>query len=126
MKAEEFLEGSLPLMCGQTPQNVLLRALWVLRAPSRWVCFRRAVDANWDAVDVNDPRAVRWSVDGAVAAASNPQGVLAPYFQKLLDEVVLEMYGEDGGINCLEEYCSHGIVVRVLFRAAEKAGQSEG
>lgn len=119
MRAEEFLQGSLPLLQGQTPQNVLLRALWVLRDPNRWVSFSRAVDEDFNSVPVNDPRAARWSIEGAVAAASNPEGVLPPFFMKLLDEVSLELYREES-VNCLEEYCRHQHVVQVLQRAIEK------
>jgi hypothetical protein len=106
-------------MRGQTPQSILLRALWVLRDPNRWVSFHRAADVNYNWVPANDPRAVRWSIEGAVAMACNPEGVLPPFFMKLLDEVSLELYREES-VNCLEEYCRHQHVVQVLQRAIER------
>lgn len=121
-RSEEFLERSLPLMWGQTPLNILLRAFWVLRDRRRWVNFAYAVDEDWNEVHVTDPTAVRYSLEGAVAMASNPYGLLPPYFMKLLDEVIMELYGEDGGVGCLEEYCGHRTVLLVLKRAIERVG----
>ena len=121
--SEEFLEESLPLMGGQTPQNVLLRALWVLRDPNRWVAHCRAADIQGNPVPPTDPRAYKWCLEGAVAMASNPDGVMPPYFMKLLDEVVMELYREECGVNCLEEYCYHGHIVRVLQRAIERVSE---
>ena len=117
--AEELLERSLPLMGGQTPQNVLLRALWVLRDPNRWTPLHRAEDHQGKSVAVNDPRAHKWCLEGAVAMASNAWGILPQYFMKLLDEVSLELYREEA-VNCLEEYCYHGHIVQVLLRAIER------
>jgi hypothetical protein len=120
MRSADLLIGSFPLMAGQGPQSILLRALWVLRDPNRWArqYFAEDEDRNW--VPNNDPRAVRWSISGAVAAASNPEGIMPPYFMKLLDEATLSLYREES-VNCLEEYCSHGHIVQVLLRAVELA-----
>jgi hypothetical protein len=118
----DLLEGSLPLMGGQSPQSILLRALWVLRDPNRWARTYFAEDADRKWVPNNDPRAVRWSIEGAVAMACNSAGVLPPFFMKLLDETSMELYREDS-VTCLEEYCYHGHVVQVLLRAAEKCGE---
>ncbi len=106
-------------MGGQGPQSILLRALWVLRDPNRWARTYFAEDAHGNRVPSNDSRAVRWSIEGAVAAASNSEGVLAPYFMKLLDEASLGLYREES-VSCLEEYCNHGHIIQVLQRAIER------
>jgi len=119
-RSEAFLESSRLLMEGQTPRNILLRALWVLRDPNRWVNYSRAVDDEGHAVAVDDPAATRWSIEGAVAMASNPHGILPQFFMKFLDEVSLALYQEES-VNCLEDYCGHMAIVCVLRRAIELA-----
>lgn len=119
ISAEAFLAANADLMEGQSPRTILLRALWVLRDPSRWVNYTRAADVDGRAVAVDDPDAVRWSIEGAVAMASNPHGILPQFFMKLLDDVSRELYQEDS-VNCLEDYCDHAAVVRVLLRAIER------
>ena len=116
--ANEFLERCDLLMMGQAPRTILQKAYETIKDPARWTTGAMAVDENNRRVRPNDERAVRWDVEGAVAIASNPYGILAPFFMKLLDEVA-EEYGMFS-IGALNDSFQHERVLAVLQEAIDR------
>ena len=73
------------------PANEILRIARMLLSDVRlWAQGARARDIEGHRVQPHDPRAVCWSVSGAIAIASNPHGITPPKIIKLLDEIVKE------------------------------------
>jgi hypothetical protein len=114
----EFLERCNALMQGQDPVTVLRRALEIIREPEQWTPRSRALDANNNPVRPEDPNAVCWCIEGAIALACNNFGILPPYFMLVLDQTSME-YGCDG-VNLLESALDHAGVVEFLERVIER------
>lgn len=73
------------------PANEILRIVrMLLENPILWTQGARARDAKGKRVKPNDPRAVCWSLNGAIAIASNEQGITPPELLRLLDGIVKE------------------------------------
>jgi len=114
----EFLERCNRLMMGQSPKDILQRAYDRISDPEWWAVGAQALNENGGMVPPHDTTAVRWSVQGAVALASNPYGILPPYFMQLLDEVA-EEYGVIT-IGLLNDGFRHEIVLEALQKAIDR------
>lgn len=78
------------LMC--RPPNQILRIARLLLSDIRlWAQGARARDEEGKPVSPNHPRACCWSITGAIAVASNPQGLVPPYFLRILDALAFEL-----------------------------------
>jgi hypothetical protein len=78
------------LMC--RPPNQILRIARILLSDILlWSQGARARDESGRAVPPNHPNACCWSLTGAIAVASNPQGLVPPYFLRILDVLAFEM-----------------------------------
>jgi hypothetical protein len=73
-----------------TPRDTLRIARMLLDNPVLWTQNAMARDAKGQRVKPNSPRAVCWSLNGAIAIASNPQGITPPPILRLLDDIVRE------------------------------------
>lgn len=75
----------------QRPANEILRIARILLSdPILWAQGARARDVNGVRVKPHHPRAACWSVNGAIAIASNPWGITPPPLLRLLDGIVRE------------------------------------
>ena len=73
-----------------TPRDTLRIVRMLLENPMLWAQGARARDVQGRRVTPNSPRAVCWSLNGALAIASNPQGITPPSLLRLLDGIVKE------------------------------------
>lgn len=117
--AESYLAQCNTLMAGQPPRDILRRALGIIEDPRRWHHFTH--DAEGSIVKATDPSAVRWDLEGAIAASCNRYGILPPYFMVLLDETLREDFGFEWGSAYYQQSHHHDAVVALLKMAIERA-----
>jgi hypothetical protein len=120
---EQFFGGtnSLLLTCGQHPAEVLRAAHWLLSNPNCLVVGHRAVDDQGRRVRPEHPSAVAWDLEGAVARASNPWGILCPMFIQLLDQLIVDVFGQDQTAATFSDHNDHEHVLFLLDIACEEA-----
>lgn len=105
-------------MVGQKPEDVLAKAVEMIRDPCQWTRGARARNELGQPVHPADPTAVAWDMEAAVAMACNPYGILPPFFMVLLDEVAQEKHGTYA-VFIAEDY-RHEIVIDLLEAARTK------
>jgi len=119
--ADSFLANCNALMHGQSPRDILRKALELLEDPDRWTPWERAMDAQGRPVRPESPEAVCWSVESAIAKVCGSFGIVPPYFMVLLDSVLTDDLGFSMGIAYFEQHYSHEMVLGLLRKAIEKA-----
>ncbi len=72
------------------PNEILRIARILIGNIYTWSQGARARDDHGRPVPPNHPRACCWSVLGAIAVASNPRGLVPPYFLHTLDALAYE------------------------------------
>jgi hypothetical protein len=73
-----------------SPRDTLRIVRMLLENPLLWAQGARARDAQGKRVKPHDPKAVCWSVNGALAIASNSRGITPPSMLRYLDSIVKE------------------------------------
>ena len=73
------------------PSKTLRAARMLITDVSLWTQRARARNASYRRCGPNDPEATQWSLNGAIAVVSNPQGVTPPYLLRRLDIAVIEL-----------------------------------
>jgi len=111
---DTFLARCNTLMGGQSPKDILRQAHRLLEDPVHWTRGARARDDNGRTVRPEDPNAVRWCLEGAVALACNDFGILPPYFMVLLDQTAEEDFGHMSGASLFNEHYGHEAVLILL------------
>lgn len=91
------------------PANEILRIARILLSDiTLWTQNAHARDELGQRVKPNHPAAVCWSINGAIAIASNPYGITPPSIHRLLDSIVRE-WGmvqplfQEGGVEIWED-----------------------
>ena len=94
-----------------SPSKTLRAARTLITDVSLWTQRARARNSSYRRCPPNDPAATQWSLNGAIAIVSNPQGVTPPYLLRRLDLAVIEMGlvqrlfpqpGEEWAAGCFE------------------------
>lgn len=85
---EQYFETSALMV--RPPHEILRIARILLTDISLWTQGARARDALGKKVKPHDPRAVCWSLNGAIAIASNPHGITPPGLLMFLTNIVKE------------------------------------
>ena len=114
----EFLERCNRLMLGQSPNVILRKAYDRIKDPDCWTTKAQARDEEGKMVRPDDPRAVRWDVQGAVAISSNPFGILPPWFMVYLDGLAQEEGITDVGN--YNDIMRHDVVLGLLVKAVAR------
>lgn len=78
----------LDALIEQSPVEVLEQAQELLRDPDRWCVNAHATDQAGNKVRPNSEHATAFSLEGALAWASNDYGIAPPSLLHLLDEAV--------------------------------------
>ena len=73
-----------------SPRDTLRVVRVLLEDPLLWAQNSRARDAQGRKVRPNDPSAVCWSLNGAIAIASNVRAITPPSLLRFLDSIVRE------------------------------------
>ena len=119
------------LMC-RPPQEIFRIARMLLTDIELWSQGARARDEDGHPCLPHDARACQWSMNGALAIASNPYGITPPALLELLDGIVKEwklverLYLE-GGVELWEtcddfnDHRPHRFVLALLDEAAARA-----
>ena len=79
-----------PELMKRSPLETLRIVRKFLEDPEVWTQGARARDAIGQRVKPHHPSAVRWSLNGAIAIASNEWGITPPQLLQLLDDIVRE------------------------------------
>jgi hypothetical protein len=103
-----FLDGCDALVSGQTPPEIISKAITLIEDPTYWcgehtACIRTYHETS-DGIPylldtcckVSDPRATCLSVEGAVARACNDLGITPPVLQRRLDQWTLDYLNDEG------------------------------
>lgn len=112
---QAFLERCNALMMGQSPVLILRTAYDKIRDPERWAVGAQALDSEGKKVRPDDPTAARWDVQGAIAIACNPYGILPPWFMVYLDGLAQEEGATDVGQ--YNDHFRHEMVLELLTKA---------
>jgi hypothetical protein len=115
---DSFLARCNALMEGKSPREILEQALSKLAEPHHWTQGARARDGQGAVVRPEDPTAVCWDIEGAIAVSCNRFGVLPPYFMVLLDSVAEDEFGYPYGASHFNEHYDHDSVLTLLRIAA--------
>lgn len=113
----KFLEECDALTSGKTLVQILEDVRIVLCDPERWTQHVRARDAEGYEVRVEDPEAVCWCIEGAIAVVCNPYGITPPHVLKALDKVVFAIMGRDVGVGYLNDMVMHEVIMQLLDEA---------
>ena len=82
------------LMSGRTPVDILRATRMFLSNSVLWTSNAVARDENDEIVRPNSPRAVAWSVEGAIAMMSNTSAIFPLFFARLLDRIIHEKFSD--------------------------------
>lgn len=121
---EVFFERCNALMGGQEPWEILQNTYDLLSNEACWTQGARARDQEGVPVQPEDPNAVAWDIEGAVAISCNSFGILPPYFMVVLDQVAMEM--RCIGVNEANEAFTHEGVLELLSRAIMRVHSEHG
>lgn len=77
----------------QSLSQILRKTIALLEDPARWTTEALARDASGERVSIADPSAVMFSIEGALARASNDVGVVPPAILHVLDQELLDYLG---------------------------------
>ena len=97
--------------------DILLGAIVLLGHYPNWCQGKVAVSTDGRCVKTSSPEAVAWSIEGAVAKLSNPQGIAPPNLLWYLDHLVYVLTGRDEGVGWYNDYYDHGTVIDFLIEA---------
>ena len=111
---DTFLARCNTLMGGKHPKDILRQAHKLLEDPAHWTQGARARDENGRKVRPEDPRAVCWCLESAVAMSCNSYGILPPYFMVLLDQTAEEDFGHVYGAPLFNEHYGHEAIIILL------------
>lgn len=117
----EFLKHCDTLTSGQSLEQILIKVINFVSDEEKFSNYFFAADENWRPVKIIDPRAVRWSIEGAVGLASNDFGVVPPAILKFLDGVVHEYTGQEEDVGWFCQNFCHEEVMAFLQVALGKA-----
>lgn len=128
-----YLEDLDSLTDGQSFTTILTKAQSLLSNEDLWCAGAHALDAERHKVRANDPKAIAWSLEGAVALVSNQYGIAPPAILKLLDLAICRMLSvEDPGIlnthdaGWFNDSVDHQDIIAVLELAKEMASEGGG
>ena len=85
---DAFFEHTSALTSGKKPLQILCETRELLSVEQRWTQGARARDVWKNPVRPEDPTAVAWCIEGAVAVVCNPFGITPFSMLRLLDKVV--------------------------------------
>jgi hypothetical protein len=77
----------------QSLGQILNKTIAILEDPRRWTIEAQARDQHNRKVHIDDPTAVSFSIEGALALASNDIGVVPPPVLRILDQEMLDYCG---------------------------------
>lgn len=117
--ATRFLQQCSILTGGKPTLQILKEALELLVDPDRWTKYTRARASDGTPVRPEDPTAVCWCVEGAVAVLSNEYGVLPPQLMKALDRAVWSLSGEYLSAGVYNDKVTHPLVLLLLQEAIQ-------
>jgi hypothetical protein len=111
-----------------SPADTFKAARMLISSSYVWTQNARARDSHGNKCAPNDPDASQWSINGALAVVSNPQGITPTWLLQCLDQLVVEcgqaelLYSEGGVLlwsNCddLNDDRSHADVLNLLTTA---------
>jgi hypothetical protein len=112
------LEECDALTQGKNSVQILHETRSLLLDPQHWTPDHRACDMHGRTCRAEDPRAVAWDLEGAVARISNPFGITPPIIIKALDEAVKEISGRHLNAGYFTDRSrNHNVVIQVIDTA---------
>lgn len=116
---ESFFEQCDALTSGKSHLQILQETRDLLSDERRWTKFARARDRAGRSVEVEDPEAAMWSIEGAVARVCNPFGITPISMLRLLDKVVSIVFHtrEEVTANMYNDLMRHELILELLDEA---------
>lgn len=110
---------------GQTLHDILEKTLLFLSDDTHWCQGAQALNSNCQKVRINSPDAVAWSIEGAVGKCSNDEGIIPTFILLYLDQVVLELFGNDEGVGWFNDSHTHEYVLMFLQQALRQCKDAQ-
>jgi hypothetical protein len=116
---EDFFEHTDSLTSGKSALQILRETRQLLSVKERWTKSARARDQFGNVVRPEDPRAVAWCLEGAVARVCNPFGITPASIMRLLDRTIRIIYytEEDVTATVYNELMPYGSILYLLDEA---------